>query len=139
MRWRIRDLIGIFLCLAHFTGCATRPQAPVPDAGWKSRLGQARYLDEKRSVTGDLFLRVAPLPNTYTLEFSKAGNSLLQLTRQGENGWANGLLARGNYAGPVATAPEYLRPWFVSSAEALSNRKPVPQKNLPTVEIRLQP
>lgn len=140
MRWRGLGLSGILFFLASLSGCTTFPPAPYPTANWQTRIGQARYMDAQRAVTGDVSLRIAPaMPDTYALEFSKAGNRLLLLTRQGEIGWASGLLAKGNFAGPVATAPVHLRPWFDNTSRTVQKKTLVNPDSLPRVEFRLQP
>lgn len=102
-------LLGLLLASCQTT--STHQFAP-PSAAWQVKSGQLAYTDAKLSLIGEVLVRSSKTGD-FELTFTKAGGvTLLVLRRDAEFGQAEGPLARGKWAGPIAKAPARLQGWF---------------------------
>ncbi len=113
------------LCMgvAMFSGCrslrfgAPEPAAyPVPGPGWKTALGQLRYATPQRAVIGEAVVSRRPAraeegrdggrdAGDFQLDFvAGPGLPLMSLREAGSRAKAEGLFARGRWAGDPARA-----------------------------------
>lgn len=95
-----------------FTGCQTPKSFAIPDASWKSHIGQLKFSDRKRTVIGDVVVRQRG-DNEFQLDFQKAaGIPLIAVRSDNSNTRVEGLLSHGSWqrttGGP---APAHLRSW----------------------------
>jgi hypothetical protein len=114
--------IAILLAVLCLTSCVTTSthQFATPAADWQTRTGQLAYQGPKVSLIGELLVRTSK-NGEMELNFSKGpGVTLLTLRQDPQFGGAQGPLARGNWSGPTANAPERLRGWFALREKILS-------------------
>lgn len=108
-----RGALPAFL-LIGLTSCATTstPQFALPAADWRTKSGQLAYTGPKMSLIGEVFVRYSKT-GEMELTFSKGSAvTLLTIRQDARFASAEGPLARGPWAGPVADAPARLRGWF---------------------------
>jgi hypothetical protein len=114
---RIATLLAI-LCL---TSCATTSthQFAAPAADWQTRTGQLAYQGPTMSLIGEVLVRTSK-SGEMELTFSKGpGVALVTLRQDAQFASAEGPLARGDWSGPTANAPERLRGWFALRGKIL--------------------
>lgn len=121
-----------WLCLVLFAlaSCQTTSshQFATPATSWQTKSGQLAYKGLKISLIGEVLVRFS---NTGELEltFSKGpGVDLLVVRQDAEFASARGPLARGNWSGPTASAPERLRGWFGLREQILAGRNSIQTK-----------
>ncbi len=111
--------LALLVCL---TSCATTSshQFATPSARWKTRTGQLAYRGPKVSLIGEVVVRTSPA-GEMELTFSKApALTLMTIKQDAQFGSATGPLARGSWAGPIASAPARLRGWFALREKILA-------------------
>lgn len=112
-------LFVLSLCL---TSCVTTSthQFAAPAADWKTRAGQLAYRGPKLSLIGEVLVRTSKAGDL-ELVFSKGpGVTLMSIRQDAQFASAEGPLARGRWAGPIASAPERLRGWFALREKILA-------------------
>lgn len=95
-------------------GCATTSthQFATPNDSWQTRSGQLAYRGTKISLIGEVLVRYSAAGDM-ELIFSKGpGVRLMSIRQDAQFASAEGPLARGRWAGPIADAPARLRGWF---------------------------
>ncbi len=108
----MRNISLVFLlCL---TSCATTSthQIASPASDWQTKAGQLAYKGPRVSLIGEVLVRYSKAGD-FELTFTKGpGVKLLVVRQDASFASAEGPLARGQWSGPVANAPERLRGWF---------------------------
>ncbi len=102
------------LVLLGLTSCATTSthQFATPATDWQTKSGQLAYTGPKMSLIGEVLVRYSKA-GEMELTFSKGSAvTLLTVRQDAQFASAEGPVARGRWAGPVADAPERLRGWF---------------------------
>ncbi|MDQ2918297.1 MAG: hypothetical protein M3R10_00230 [Verrucomicrobiota bacterium] len=101
----------LLLCL---TSCAitSTHQFATPAPSWQSKAGQLAYKGPRVSLIGEVLVRYSA-SGDFELTFTKGpGVKLLAIRQDAKFASAEGPLARGKWAGPIASAPARLRGWF---------------------------
>jgi hypothetical protein len=125
----IRTIIAA-LSLAALVSCQTTSthQFANPATNWQSKTGQLAYKGPKMSLIGEVLVRYSSAGD-FELTFTKGpGVTLLHLREDAQFGSAEGPLARGKWAGPIANAPERLRGWFALKDKIISGGSSVQVK-----------
>ncbi len=107
---RIALLLFALVC----AGCATTSthQFAAPNDSWQTKSGQLAYRGTKISLIGEVLVRYSKTGDL-ELIFSKGpGVTLMSIRQDAQFASAEGPLARGRWAGPIADAPARLRGWF---------------------------
>ena len=111
---KTRLTVSCLLALLALTSCQTTSdhRFAAPSASWQSKSGQLAYTGPKMSLIGEVLVRYSTAGD-FELAFSKGpGVTLFLLRQDAQFGSAEGPLARGRWAGPIASAPPRLRGWF---------------------------
>ncbi len=102
------------LLLFCLTSCSTTSthQFASPAPNWQSRAGQLAYKGPKVSLIGEV-VALYSSAGDFELTFTKGpGVKLIVIRQDAQYASAEGPLARGAWAGPIASAPARLHGWF---------------------------